>query len=210
MTTLRLDRARGRLHLPAAVRFFRGQRDGADRVLARPHASAGEARQPPRRASSTGCCDARERLIGALLLGNNAVNIAASSLATGVLLNWFGDVGVVYATIVMTARGGRFRRSAAEDRRLQRAGPHRAAGRAPDAIGRCGCSAPVLIAVECAGAMAAALARHAGRRGPVDHVAARGAARHRRSAAPRRRRREARPRHVRRPARPARSRRSPT
>src|SRR5262249_56210839 len=46
--------------------------------------------------------DARERMIGALLFGNNAVNIAASSLATGVLLNWFGDVGVVYATVVMT------------------------------------------------------------------------------------------------------------
>jgi Mg2+/Co2+ transporter CorB len=44
----------------------------------------------------------RERLIGALLFGNNAVNIAASSLATSVLLNWFGDVGVVYATVVMT------------------------------------------------------------------------------------------------------------
>src|SRR5215471_20481018 len=46
---------------------------------------------------------ARERLIGALLLGNNAVNIAASSLATGVLLVWFGEVGVIYATIAMTA-----------------------------------------------------------------------------------------------------------
>jgi Mg2+/Co2+ transporter CorB len=46
--------------------------------------------------------DARERMIGALLFGNNAVNIAASSLATGVLLSWFGDVGVIYATVVMT------------------------------------------------------------------------------------------------------------
>ncbi|MBV9261028.1 MAG: HlyC/CorC family transporter, partial [Pseudolabrys sp.] len=44
----------------------------------------------------------RERLIGALLLGNNAVNIAASSLATGVLLTWFGSAGVVYATALMT------------------------------------------------------------------------------------------------------------
>jgi Mg2+/Co2+ transporter CorB len=46
--------------------------------------------------------EARERMIGALLFGNNAVNIAASSLATGVLLSWFGEVGVIYATIVMT------------------------------------------------------------------------------------------------------------
>src|SRR5205085_5556162 len=46
--------------------------------------------------------EARERLIGALLLGNNAVNILASSLATSVFLLWFGDVGVIYATVVMT------------------------------------------------------------------------------------------------------------
>src|SRR5579884_4149363 len=44
----------------------------------------------------------RERLLGALLLGNNAVNIAASSVATGILLAWFGKTGVVYATAVMT------------------------------------------------------------------------------------------------------------
>jgi Mg2+/Co2+ transporter CorB len=45
---------------------------------------------------------ARERLIGALLLGNNAVNIMASSLATSLFLIWFGDVGVIYATATMT------------------------------------------------------------------------------------------------------------
>ncbi len=44
----------------------------------------------------------RERLLGALLLGNNVVNIAASSLATGILLAWFGNAGMLYATIAMT------------------------------------------------------------------------------------------------------------
>lgn len=44
----------------------------------------------------------RERLIGALLLGNNLVNILASSLATSVMLSLFGDTGVVYATLLMT------------------------------------------------------------------------------------------------------------
>jgi Mg2+/Co2+ transporter CorB len=44
----------------------------------------------------------RERLLGALLFGNNAVNIAASALATDVLLTWFGHAGVIYATAVMT------------------------------------------------------------------------------------------------------------
>jgi Mg2+/Co2+ transporter CorB len=45
---------------------------------------------------------AREQLIGALLIGNNVANIAGSTLATGLFLAWFGDVGVVYATVVMT------------------------------------------------------------------------------------------------------------
>jgi Mg2+/Co2+ transporter CorB len=44
----------------------------------------------------------RERLIGALLLGNNIANIGASALATGIFTQWFGDVGVLYATGVMT------------------------------------------------------------------------------------------------------------
>jgi Mg2+/Co2+ transporter CorB len=44
----------------------------------------------------------RERLIGALLLGNNIANIGASALATGIFTGWFGDVGVLYATGVMT------------------------------------------------------------------------------------------------------------
>ena len=46
--------------------------------------------------------ETRERLIGTILTGNNIVNIAASSLATGLLLSWFGDVGVLYATMIMT------------------------------------------------------------------------------------------------------------
>lgn len=44
----------------------------------------------------------RERLIGALLVGNNVVNILASALATGALVALFGEVGVVYATMAMT------------------------------------------------------------------------------------------------------------
>jgi Mg2+/Co2+ transporter CorB len=46
--------------------------------------------------------EVRERLIGALLLGNNIANIGASALATGIFTQWFGDVGVLYATGVMT------------------------------------------------------------------------------------------------------------
>jgi Mg2+/Co2+ transporter CorB len=44
----------------------------------------------------------RERLIGAILLGNTLVNIAASAIATSLFLRMFGDAGVGYATLVMT------------------------------------------------------------------------------------------------------------
>jgi Mg2+/Co2+ transporter CorB len=45
----------------------------------------------------------QERLIGAILLGNNLVNILASALATTLFLSIFGQAGVIYATLVMTA-----------------------------------------------------------------------------------------------------------
>lgn len=44
----------------------------------------------------------KDRLVGALLIGNNLVNILASALATSLLLELFGVRGVAYATIVMT------------------------------------------------------------------------------------------------------------
>jgi len=46
--------------------------------------------------------DEKDRMIGALLLGNNLVNILASALATSVLMQLFGDAGVVLATLIMT------------------------------------------------------------------------------------------------------------
>lgn len=45
----------------------------------------------------------KERMIGAILLGNNLVNILASALATSALISLVGETGVVYATLVMTA-----------------------------------------------------------------------------------------------------------
>ena len=44
----------------------------------------------------------RDRFIGAMLLGNQLVNIAAASFTTSVLVGLFGDRGVVYATAIMT------------------------------------------------------------------------------------------------------------
>lgn len=43
-----------------------------------------------------------ERLIGSVLLGNNLVNILATSLATALLTRVFGESGVALATLVMT------------------------------------------------------------------------------------------------------------
>ncbi len=43
-----------------------------------------------------------ERLIGAILLGNNLVNILASALTTSLFISLFGANGVIYATLIMT------------------------------------------------------------------------------------------------------------
>ena len=44
----------------------------------------------------------KEALIGAILLGNNLVNILASALATSLMIKIFGNSGVAYAVIIMT------------------------------------------------------------------------------------------------------------
>lgn len=44
----------------------------------------------------------KDDMLSAMLLGNNLVNILASSLTTSVMLAMFGDVGIAYATAIMT------------------------------------------------------------------------------------------------------------
>lgn len=44
----------------------------------------------------------KDRLIGSILLGNNAINNLATAMATGLLINIFGDEGIAYATIIIT------------------------------------------------------------------------------------------------------------
>tara|TARA_A100001037_G_scaffold301523_1_gene331259 strand:- start:105 stop:1391 length:1287 start_codon:yes stop_codon:yes gene_type:complete len=81
--------------------FFSGSETALTRAsLPRMHELA---RQGNRRADLVlALYEQRERLIGAILLGNNLVNILSTSLATTALLLIFGDAGIVYATIVMT------------------------------------------------------------------------------------------------------------
>ncbi|MDQ6979439.1 MAG: CNNM domain-containing protein [Mariprofundaceae bacterium] len=43
-----------------------------------------------------------DRMLAAILLGNNFVNFAASSLTAVVMVEAFGDAGIIYATIAMT------------------------------------------------------------------------------------------------------------
>ncbi len=46
--------------------------------------------------------DDNERMIGAILLGNNVANILSASLATALLTRTIGDNGVAFATVIMT------------------------------------------------------------------------------------------------------------
>ena len=43
-----------------------------------------------------------ERLIGMILIGNNLVNILASSIATVIAIRLFGDAGIAIATLILT------------------------------------------------------------------------------------------------------------
>ena len=61
------------------------------------------ARKGNRRAATVRrLAEQKEDLLGALLLGNNLVNILAASIATSVLIRIFGEAGVAYATLGMT------------------------------------------------------------------------------------------------------------
>jgi Mg2+/Co2+ transporter CorB len=45
----------------------------------------------------------KEAVIGTILIGNNMVNIAATAISTSLAIKLFGDEGVVFATIALTA-----------------------------------------------------------------------------------------------------------
>ena len=45
----------------------------------------------------------KEALIGSLLLGNNLFNVLATALAADILIQLFGEAGIAYATLLMTA-----------------------------------------------------------------------------------------------------------
>ncbi len=67
---------------------------------ARMHALEAEGDERARRVNKL--LEHPERMISTILLGNNLVNILASALTTSLLIRLFGDVGVFYATVIMT------------------------------------------------------------------------------------------------------------
>jgi Mg2+/Co2+ transporter CorB len=72
---------------------------GASRARIYHLASEGDRRA----AMVKGLLEQQERLLGALLLGNNLFNILATALAADLLINLTGEAGVAYATLIMTA-----------------------------------------------------------------------------------------------------------
>jgi Mg2+/Co2+ transporter CorB len=56
----------------------------------------------PEATTVTKLLDDKQRMIGALLIGNNVATIVSSALATALMQQWFGDFGVIYASVVMT------------------------------------------------------------------------------------------------------------
>lgn len=61
------------------------------------------ARKGSRRAARANAMRERQsEALSAILLGYNLANVVASALATGVMIDWFGEAGIAYAALAMT------------------------------------------------------------------------------------------------------------
>lgn len=87
--------------LLALSAFFSGS-ETALTAVSRAKIHAMEQEGSVRAGQVSGLLEHPERIIGTVLLGNNLVNIMASSLTTSLLISLAGDAGVFYATLVMT------------------------------------------------------------------------------------------------------------
>ncbi len=81
--------------------FFSGAETGLT-AASRARLTEIERRGSKRAKSALRLLEMPERLIGALLLGNNLANITASAVATAALIKIFGDSGAVIASAAMT------------------------------------------------------------------------------------------------------------
>jgi Mg2+/Co2+ transporter CorB len=57
----------------------------------------------PKAATLAKLGERRDHVVAAILVGNNLVNTTATALASALLIAWFGEGGVAYASLVMTA-----------------------------------------------------------------------------------------------------------
>jgi len=81
--------------------FFSGAETGLT-AASRARLNEIEKRGSKRARTALSLMEAPERLIGALLLGNNLANITSSAVATAALIKVFGDSGAVIASAIMT------------------------------------------------------------------------------------------------------------
>ena len=101
MTTAMLATLAGIAVLLVLSGFFSGS-ETAFTVASRPRMHQ-RARKGDRRALLVNRLrERKDRMIGAVLLGNNLVNILASALATSLLIGAVGEAGVIYATAAVT------------------------------------------------------------------------------------------------------------
>ncbi|MEE8252639.1 MAG: CNNM domain-containing protein, partial [Hyphomicrobium sp.] len=82
--------------------FFSGS-ETALTAVSRARMHALELEGNPRARAVNNLLASPERIIGTVLLGNNLVNVLASALTTSLLIGLFGEFGVAYATVIMTA-----------------------------------------------------------------------------------------------------------
>jgi putative hemolysin len=61
-----------------------------------------EGKYPKRAKTAEAILEKPEKLIGAILLGNNLVNIAMSAIATAIAISLWGDAGIIYVTVALT------------------------------------------------------------------------------------------------------------
>ena len=82
--------------------FFAGS-ETALTAASRPRMHALEKNGDKRAATVNRLLGMRDRLIGAMLLGNTLSNIGSSAVATSLLVAIAGERGAIYATAIMTA-----------------------------------------------------------------------------------------------------------
>jgi len=92
----------GAIAVLLVVSAFFSMAETALTAVSRPRMHQLEKHGNRRAALVNGLLARQEQMIGAVLLGYNAINILSSAVMTSLFISAFGDAGVLYATAVMT------------------------------------------------------------------------------------------------------------